>query len=80
LIGVAILLTSLGGCASSPKYENPDHPNYGTSEFDKDSAQCRRDNSKVTVRYGYDMASDVTVDEAGVKTCLAAKGWKPVAK
>jgi hypothetical protein len=79
VFGAWVVLAQLCGCAS-PHYENPSHPNLGANELNTDQAQCRHDNSKITIRNGYDTSTDVTVDQAGVDACLAAKGWQPAAK
>ena len=76
---LAVLSATLCGCAS-PHYENPSHPTYGANELNTDTAQCRRENSKITIRNGYDTSTDVQIDNAGVNACLAAKGWQQVTK
>jgi hypothetical protein len=65
------------GCAQS--YRNVEHPDYGPSDFDRDSSECRRENSHPTVTtgmYGGVPQSEIIVDEAMVKRCLTARGWR----
>jgi hypothetical protein len=77
--GVLGCVLLAGGCTPT-RYTNPSHPEFGTQQYDSDRALCEKANSKVTVHQGYDIVTEVTVDQDGVKSCLAAKGWQPVTK
>ena len=74
---VAVLFSLLAGCSPPVQYQNVDHPNYGSAEFDRDNAQCRSENSTQRVIAGYEDKTVITVDEPKAAACLAAKGWHP---
>jgi hypothetical protein len=77
--GLAILLGML--CACTPThYQNVNHPNYGDNEYSTDLAQCRRDNSTVVTHQGYDVQTEVQVDEAKVAACMTTRGWQKASK
>ena len=65
----------LAGCATG-HWQNAAHPGYGTAEYDKDRAECRKANSRIVERVGYDTTTDVVVDEQKSKACLAERGWQ----
>lgn len=78
LATTAFLLSVLVSCGPPPvQYQNVDHPDYGSAEFDRDNAQCRGANSTQHVIAGYEDKTVITVDEAKATACLAAKGWHP---
>jgi hypothetical protein len=70
-----MLLGVLCGCTST-RYQNITHPDYGDTQYKADLAQCRREHSTVTTTQGYDVQQKVTVDEAKVESCTAARGWQ----
>jgi hypothetical protein len=77
---VLILLT---GCATTTRYRNALHPEYGQTEFDRDWYECRRENTRpkvssvVVPNIGtYD--AGMVVDENMARSCFAARGWRPV--
>ena len=73
------LLVLLPACTQH--YRNVDHPDYGPNDFDRDWYDCRRENTHPTVStgmYGGVPQSELVVDEAMAKQCLAARGWRPV--
>jgi hypothetical protein len=72
-------LVVLGGCAST-RYQNASHPGYGDTEYKQDLSQCRGENSTVVTSQGYDVQSQVRVDEAKAQSCMAARGWQAVSK
>jgi hypothetical protein len=84
---VAILITILliaVGCATSTRYLNAAHPQYGQTEFDRDLYECRRENtrpkvSSVVVPNVGTYDAGMVVDEDMARSCLAARGWRPVA-
>ena len=76
---LALLLGVLCACTST-RYQNPTHPNYGDAEYKIDLAQCRQQNSKTTTTQGYDLQTEVTVDEAKAGACMTARGWQPASK
>jgi hypothetical protein len=60
-------------------HRNVVHPDYGPTEFDRDWYECRSENTHPTVTtgmYGGIPQSEVVVDEAKTKQCLAARGWQ----
>jgi hypothetical protein len=83
---VAILITILliaVGCATSTRYLNAAHPQYGQTEFDRDLYECRRENtrpkvSSVVVPNVGTYDAGMVVDEDMARSCLAARGWRPV--
>jgi hypothetical protein len=76
---LGILLGVVCAC-TTPRYQNVTHPNYGDAEYKTDLAQCRRDNSTVETHQGYDVQTEVKVDEAKAASCMTARGWQPMAK
>ena len=78
----SILMFAMG-CATVTHYRNTAHPEYGQTEFDRDWYECRRENtspkvnSVVVPNLGtYD--AGMVVDENMARSCLAARGWRPV--
>ncbi len=73
------LVTAL--CACTPThYQNVTHPTYGDTEYSSDLAQCRRENSTVVTHQGYDVQTEVQVDEAKAASCMSARGWQKASK
>jgi hypothetical protein len=73
---LAAVCLLLAGCATGGHWQNVNNSSYGTAEYDKDAAQCRKENSRVVERVGYDTTTEVVVDEAKAKACVAARGWR----
>lgn len=73
---IAAVSLLLAGCATGGHWQNVSNPGYGTTEYDNDLAECRKTNSHVVERVGYDVTTDVVVDEDKAKACLAARGWR----
>jgi hypothetical protein len=79
-VAMAALCATIAGCAPTAptvQYHNVDHPNYSVADFNRDSVQCRDQNSTKQVIPGYEDKLVVTVDEPKAKACLATKGWQP---
>lgn len=81
VVGAVLML--LTGCATTTRYRNALHPEYGQTEFDRDWYECRRENMRPKVSgyalpnvSGYD--AGMTVHEDMVRYCLAARGWRPI--
>jgi hypothetical protein len=73
----------LTACATSTRYLNAVHPQYGQTEFDRDRYECRRENtrpkvSSVVVPNVGTYDAGMVVDEDMARSCLAARGWRPV--
>lgn len=79
LLTLALLSAMLSGCDST-RYQNVNRANYGEAEYKSDLSQCRSENSKIVMSSGYDDRSEVQVDEAKARSCMAARGWQPVSK
>jgi hypothetical protein len=73
-----LLLVVLGGCDT--QYKNPNHPGYGDAEYKNDLAQCRKQNSQIVIRGGYDDKSVVEVDEDKARSCMNERGWQAVSR
>ena len=78
-LATTLLLVVLGGCDTT-HYKNPSHPSYGDAEYKNDLAQCRKQNSKVVIRGGYDDKSVVEVDEDKARSCMNERGWQAVSR
>ena len=78
-LATTLLLVVLGGCDTT-QYKNPSHPGYGDAEYKNDLAQCRKQNSKVVIRGGYDDKSSVEVDEDKARSCMNERGWQAVSR
>jgi hypothetical protein len=76
---LALLLAILCACTST-RYQNVIHANYGDAEYKTDLAQCRQQNSTTKTIQGYDIQTQVTVDEAKASACMTDRGWQPVSK
>jgi hypothetical protein len=83
LIVGAGALVLLGGCTTTTVYRNSVHPSYGQVEFDRDTYECRRENThpaaEASGRVGLFPASSsagMVVNEDMAKACLAARGWR----
>lgn len=74
------ILIALCSCSSSTRYQNTAHPNYGDTEYKADLAQCRQENSKTVTIQGYDLQTEVKVDETKAAACMTARGWQPANK
>jgi hypothetical protein len=79
LLATTLLLVVLGGCDTTT-YKNSSHPGYGDAEYKNDLAQCRKQNSKVVIRGGYDDKSVVEVDEDKARSCMNEHGWQAVSR
>ncbi len=80
LLGALLFLPACG----TTRYRNSIHPEYGQADFDRDWYQCRRENTRPKVSSvvvptlgTYD--AGMVVDEDMASSCLAARGWRPVA-
>jgi len=75
-------LALLGGCASTPRYTNPGHPEFGQDILNRDWDDCMRENTLAT-RAKADKGAGaaggprVEVDEHMLQSCMAARGWYP---
>jgi hypothetical protein len=78
-IATTLLLVVLGGCVTT-QYKNPSHPGYGDTEYKSDLAECRKQNSKVVIRGGYDDKASVEVDEDKARSCMNERGWQAVSR
>ena len=78
-LATTLLLAVLSGCDTT-QYKNPSHPGYGDAEYKSDLAQCRKQNSKVVIRGGYDDKSVVEVDEDKARSCMNERGWQAVSR
>ena len=78
-LATTLLLVVLAG-AIRHKYKNPSHPGYGDAEYKNDLAQCRKQNSKVVIRGGYDDKASVEVDEDKARSCMNERGWQAVSR
>src|SRR5713101_8343006 len=81
IVGTALPLFT--GCAMSTRYLNAAHPQYGQTEVDRDWYECRRENtrpkvSSVVVPNVGTYDAGMVVDEDMARSCLAARGWRPV--
>jgi len=74
--GAALVCGALSGCAST-RYVNTIHPDYSVAQHDADLTQCRKQHSQVITHSGYAEATEVTVDEPGVQSCMTTLGWQP---
>jgi hypothetical protein len=74
-----LLLVVLGGCDTT-QYKNPSHAGYGDAEYKNDLAECRKQNSKVVIRGGYDDKASVEVDEGKARSCMNERGWQAVSR
>jgi len=72
---LVILLSAIGAC-TSPPHQNVAHPTYGYAEYKTDLAQCRNDNSSIITTQGYDVQTQVIVDEPKSAACMTAHGWQ----
>jgi hypothetical protein len=79
LSGLALVLGVLSACTTT-RYQNVTHPTYGDAEYKADVAQCRQQNSTTKTIQGYDLQTQVTVDEAKASACLTQRGWQPATK
>ena len=77
---LAFLLGILCACTPSTRYQNVTHTNYGDAEYKTDLAQCRQQNSTTKTIQGYDLQTQVTVDEAKASACMTDRGWRPASK
>jgi hypothetical protein len=78
-ITTTLLIAVLGGCDTT-QYKNPSHPGYGDTEYKNDQAQCRKQNSHVVIRGGYDDKASVEVDEDKARACMNERGWQAVSR
>lgn len=65
----------LAGCDSA-YYRNATHPTYGAAEYKSDLDQCRKQNSTTIITQGYDLQTQIRVDEPKVQACMSARGWQ----
>jgi hypothetical protein len=77
---VALLLATLSSCAPPVRHQNAAHPSYGDAEYKTDLAQCQKDNSTIVTTTGYDIRTDVRVDEAKAAACMTTRGWQASTK
>jgi hypothetical protein len=72
---IALLFAALTACAPT-QYRNATHPNYGEAEYKTDLKHCRSQNSKLVTSNGYDVHTDVQVDEPKAQSCMSERGWQ----
>jgi len=87
--GMATVLMFLPGCSTAPtRYLNSLHPQYGQTDLDRDLYECRRENTHPAAQSssyrlphsaGAESDARMVVDENMARSCLAARGWHPVA-
>jgi hypothetical protein len=74
---LAVPLLVLCACVPPQRYENISHLNYGATDYSTDLAQCRhRGATTVASTLGYNVQSEVRVDEVKTNACMAAQGWQ----
>jgi hypothetical protein len=71
----ALLFAVLAACAPT-HYRNAAHANYGEAEYKTDLKQCRSQNSRLVTSNGYDVHTDVQVDEPKAQSCMSERGWQ----
>jgi len=76
-LGATVALALLAGCSSPPPQpptKNVDHPAYGPAEYNKDMADCQAANTHTVQGGGYSEHKEV--DQKGVTSCMASRGWR----
>ena len=74
----AVLSVVLAVGACSQQFINSQHPEYTQADFDRDSYQCRRENTHQTfVMYRGTAIGGADVNESMAAACMQARGWQP---
>jgi len=77
---MAALLGLILGCTPLPqRYANLRHPQYAETEYLRDLAQCRQENSTgVVTTIDYETHSNFHVNDVQADGCMTRRGWEPI--
>jgi hypothetical protein len=71
-------LILLAGCGPNT-WRNPQHPEYGQAEMDRNRYECLRENTHTSAYVDrYSGSAGPTVDYNMATACMKARGWYPV--
>jgi len=78
-LSFALLVLCACGTPTRSTWRNFQQPSHGQLEFDRDSYQCRRENTHRATRVvGGVLSAEMETNQEMVDSCMRARGWRKV--